>query len=52
MPFKKIDLDAKIEEQKNKDPEFAKLWDETHQSEKVFFQDTTIGNCYYCKATT
>lgn len=34
MSFKEIDLDAKIEEQKVKDPDFAQSWNSIHESEK------------------
>lgn len=35
MPFVKIDVDKKIEEKRQTDPEFRKVWDESRDEYKI-----------------
>ena len=35
MPFVKVDINAEIENQRNADPEFRKIWDESRSEYKV-----------------
>lgn len=48
MPFKKVNINDKIEKQKETDPAFRKSWDESREEYKKIGEENAKKNKYKC----